>query len=117
MKKGVQPKLHTLGIKTWKPSWASIESSNQTQAPIAKNDQDVIDVGLTITVGIATCSTPVTEDDEQVVDVDDIIAVEVAIAWDLWIDHIDVTEDGALVEDLDSPDLTPVSVERGAGAT
>ena len=62
-------------------------------------------------IAIRLFAAPVLDDEEQVVDVDDIIAVEVAIAWDLWIDHIDVTKDGAVVDDLTTPDGLAIAIE------
>ena len=90
------------------------EKQSGACAPVADDYENIVDVGDSVTIGIAFGSIPVAEHDQDVIDVDDIVTIQVAFAWNLRIDHFDITQDGPLVEDLESPDLTAIAVERGA---
>ena len=105
----MQPKLHApLGSSHGsRHGLPLVNLRSEAGAPVADDDQEVVDVGIAVTVSIAfiSISTPVAQHNQDVIDIDELVAVVVTVAGRDGIDHIDVTKDGAVVDDLDGPVL------------
>jgi len=79
---GIEP-VRTVEQKVWAPFLNASQVSCSTRAPAGNQQQQIVDIRVSITIGITTVSAPCTHKMQHVVDIHDKRTVEVAgaITW------------------------------------